>query len=303
MDFLYYKSERGNFGDDLNPWLWEQLFKKHYLCDAAFIGIGTVLYPNSKLIRDVDPLKQKIVFGAGVRPTAYPFSADSTWNIRFLRGPLSNFYLKNDYNYITDAAYAIRLLDYFEELKNEPKKYNVSIMPHFGSVQYFDWESISKELGFHYISPFSENGVWYTLKEIAASRKVITEAMHGAIVADILRVPWHRFVLSTPYLEGEYVAEFKWADWLLSVGFEKYIHHTKISNYYRNGPNNIIRKMTRDRINTNFFIKSRVKKDILGTLSKNDSLSFYLSEDRMLREIDNKMSEQVLLIENECVNF
>ena len=76
----------------------------------------------------------------------------------------------------------------------------------------------------------SERGIDYTLKEILASKYIITEAMHGAIIADIYRIPWSRFVLSTLFTEGAMVSEYKWMDWLYSVGIYN-IETTEISFY------------------------------------------------------------------------
>ena len=44
MELFYFKSEKGNFGDDLNPWLWGEIFGdlSKYQCDIDFIGIGVL---------------------------------------------------------------------------------------------------------------------------------------------------------------------------------------------------------------------------------------------------------------------
>lgn len=222
MEYIYYKDPKGNFGDDLNGWLWPSIFGNQSIDnDAAFFGIGSILFNENKLITDLRGRK-KIVFGTGIRPTFDVFKYDGDWDIKFLRGPLSSFHLDNKFEYITDAAYTLRFIDNFDLLKNTEKKYKVSVMPYFRSAYLFDWKKICDDLGFHYISPLNENGTEYTLKEIASSKYLITEAMHGAIVADILRVPWSRFVLSTPVTEGSMISEFKWMDWLHSINIGRY---------------------------------------------------------------------------------
>ncbi len=57
-----------------------------------------------------------------------------------------------------------------------------------------------------------------TLDKIRSSRLLITEAMHGAIVADALRVPW------IPVRTNPGVLEFKWQDWTASLDLEHEFH-------------------------------------------------------------------------------
>ena len=61
MKLHYYRDAWGNFGDDLNPWLWPRLLPGHFdrRGDELVLGIGTVL--NHRAPRA--PVKQ--VFGAG----------------------------------------------------------------------------------------------------------------------------------------------------------------------------------------------------------------------------------------------
>lgn len=290
MKYIYYKSHKGNFGDDLNAWMWPKFFGEHQENSKnAFLGIGSILFNDFPLIKQLTD-ERKIVFGTGIRLTHDPLKIDESWDIKFLRGPLSAIALGNKYEYIADAAYAIRLLPEFEEIKNTPKKYKVSVFPYFKSLNYLDWEKLCKELGFNYISPESELGVEHTLREIAASEYIITEAMHGAILADILRVPWHRFILSTPVTEGSMVAEFKWLDWLASIGQQE--SKSTFIKFYRKTPiNKIVHGITRNMINVEFLLKKVVKKDVSKTLSS--IKDFYLSSDSCISSIDNRIASKV----------
>lgn len=53
-----------------------------------------------------------------------------------------------------------------------------------------------------------------TIERIGCARLVITEAMHGAIVADTLRVPW------VPVLCSPSILPFKWVDWTESLDLD-----------------------------------------------------------------------------------
>lgn len=292
MKYLYYKSEKGNFGDDLNPWLWSKLFpESKHLEEDYFLGIGSILHSHNPHFTDISD-KRKIVFGTGIRPSNYyqNFSIDDTWDIKFLRGPLSSKYLGNIHEYITDAAYAVRQLKEFSNIQNIEKKYEVSIMPYFNSMKYFDWEKIAKNLGYNLISPHSERGVEHTLNEIAASKYLITEAMHGAILADILRVPWHRFVLTTPYTEGERVSDFKWNDWMESIGI--YNASTSFIPFYqKTRMHEPIKKITGNIISVNFFVKRYVIDNLMNSLG--NITSYSLSTNTVLEIIDSRIGEKV----------
>jgi succinoglycan biosynthesis protein ExoV len=296
MKYIYYQDPNGNFGDDLNGWLWPFFFGEENLeNDYAFLGIGSILFNNFELINKIKD-QRKIVFGTGIRPTYESFNIDKSWDIKFLRGPLSSYALNNEFDFITDAAYTIRLLDSFKALQNSNKKYEVSVMPYFKSVNLFDWKSICDKLGFHYISPLSENGVEFTLSEIASSKFLITEAMHGAILADALRVPWNRYVLTTPITEGSMVSEFKWMDWLYSVGLTN-VNTTFINFNRKTFLHNWAKKLSGNIINIDFFLKKIIIDDIISKLSSINQ--YFLSKDSNLEDIDSKLSEKILEVRNQ----
>ena len=291
MKYVFYKSEIGNFGDDLNAWLWPKIFDtvNEIKKDSFFFGIGSLLCSKSELVTPVEG-KNKIVFGSGIRPAYKPFIPDSSWDIRFLRGPLSALSLSGKYDYIADAAYASRLISDFKKYETLEKKYKISVMPYFRSVRYFNWENICRNLGYHYISPLSESGVEQTFTEIASSGLIITESLHGAIIADLLRIPWSRFVLSTPYTEGSMVSEFKWMDWLYSIGLPN-INTTYIKFYRKSVINKAIKKITFDAMHVEFLVKKIIRQDILSKLSSVNE--YYLSSDDVIKRIDVRLAEKI----------
>ncbi|GGF25806.1 polysaccharide pyruvyl transferase family protein [Echinicola rosea] len=294
MEYLYYKSEKGNFGDDLNGWLWPKLFGPEDTSDdLAFLGIGTILYEKNKHIISAQD-KRKVVFGTGVRPIHKQFPLDASWDIRFLRGPLSSNHFNREFKYISDAAYALKLLPEFQKISNTTKQYNVSFIPYFKSESYFDWKSICKELGIHYITTHTDLGIEYTLREIAASNFIISEAMHGAILADIFRIPWRRFVLTTPFTEGERVSEFKWADWMNSV--EIFQHDPLYVPLYKKGRfHSMIKRFSGGSVEANVFLKNKVKDQILKTLSQRD-ITFDMSSDQRANQVFSRMGDEVELL-------
>jgi succinoglycan biosynthesis protein ExoV len=201
---LYFYDKQPNFGDALNLWLWPQLLAPDTFDEdpaTVFVGIGTLL--NDRL--PIDSLK--IVFGSGVGYYGDPPPVDDSWKIYCVRGPLSARALKVDETLaVTDSAVLLRLLD----VEREPKEFDFSFMPHWESSQRWDWEGACRSNGMHLIDPLGAPES--VLSEIARSRVLVTEAMHGAIVADAMRVPW------IPVNIHNRLLEFKWLDWCASVG-------------------------------------------------------------------------------------
>lgn len=212
MKIYYYKHRHGNVGDDLNAWLWQKimpdLFQGYRYHGAGqddedtepiFIGIGT-------LLNELVPARcNKAVFGTG---TGYGNPVRHL-NARYyaVRGPLTaaRLDLSPDVS-VTDGAALIATLE-------RPKvniQHKISIIPHHGSSEESArWESIAERLKINYINPSSKPED--VINTIVASELVVTEAMHGAILADTLRVPW------IPYLTTRGRHEFKWEDWCASL--------------------------------------------------------------------------------------
>lgn len=201
---LYYYGEYKNFGDILNTWLWPKLLPNTFDEDAGilFVGIGT-------LLNDFIPTEPfKVVFGAGVGYGKRLPVIDQNWKIYCVRGPLSAQALGLEPKLaVTDSAVLLRNID----LPPKKEHYPVSFMPHWQSA-HWNWKPICEQVGLHYIDPTAE--IEQVLQAIQCSGLVIAEAMHGAIVADALRVPW------IPVQANKWILDFKWHDWCQSLGLE-----------------------------------------------------------------------------------
>ncbi len=84
MKLFYYQDPGGNFGDDLNAWLWPRLIPELLDGDEGtlFVGIGSILD------RRIPQEPRKVVFGAGVGYGLLPV-LDERWQICCVRGPLT----------------------------------------------------------------------------------------------------------------------------------------------------------------------------------------------------------------------
>lgn len=202
MKLYYFKDPAGNFGDDLNLWLWRRLLPDiiDESEDEIFVGIGTLL--NHRL--PASPIKHIFGSGAGYGD---PPSVDGKYIFHAVRGYETARVLGlPDKVVITDAAVLIRAIDY---PRVEHKKFRFGFMPTGQSIRNYNWETICQELGFRYINCHWD--VERILVEINQCETLLCEAMHGAIVADAMRIPW------TPVCCTDDILAFKWQDWLSSV--------------------------------------------------------------------------------------
>jgi len=207
MKLYYYKDPEGkiNFGDDLNPWIWNKLCPTliNEGSTKTLIGIGTLLNNN------IPNSKNKIVFSSGVGygDDKIP-NIDDTWKIYCVRGPLSANALNIPKEMaILDGAYLLRNI-----IKDFPeKKYEYSYIPHFHSAN-DNYRYLCESLGIHYIDP-SKN-IEHTLQELLSTKTLLAEAMHGAIIADCFNIPW------VPMRTNNKILSFKWEDWCQSIELE-----------------------------------------------------------------------------------
>lgn len=209
MKLFYYKDPAGNFGDDLNPWLWPRIAPDLLDDDPAslFVGIGTILDERIP----AEPIK--VVFGTGVGYGRLP-AIDERWHICCVRGPLTARALGFPSDVaITDSAALVSLV----APPQPPKLYPVSFIPHFrtderANSQGINLEAVCNDLNINYINP--HDNVEATISALQSSVFVIAEAMHGAIVADALRVPW------VPVQLYDHIRSLKWWDWCASLDLE-----------------------------------------------------------------------------------
>ncbi len=206
MKLYWFDRPHGNFGDDLNPWLWPRLLPGVLDGEGAWlVGIGTLLNERLPATGDL------VVLGAGAGLGTIP-TPDGRWRILGVRGPLTAQAL----GLTPDLAVGDPAILAAGFVPPAATRAGVGFMPHYVSIEHWDWRATAEGMGLVYIDP--EGPVETTLAQIAGVESLITEAMHGAIAADALRTPW----VGVGIYPDHY--GWKWRDWGLSVGIEPVIH-------------------------------------------------------------------------------
>jgi succinoglycan biosynthesis protein ExoV len=203
MKLYYAHTQKGNFGDDLNPFIFSRLFPE--LLDDnqkdILVGIGTIL--NHKIPKN--PFKY--VFGSGFGYGGRPNLSDNRWKFYCVRGPHTAAKLKLDESLsVTDPAALVGRYS----TQCVSKSNAIGFIPHFESLDLGFWPQTASLAGLRFISPRAP--VSAILEDIQACHVVITESLHGAIVSDCLRIPW---IAVRPIVKAH---REKWLDWAGSLG-------------------------------------------------------------------------------------
>ena len=209
MILYRWRGETSNFGDELNTLVWPSLLPGFFDDDPAarFLGIGSVLDR-----RHADPVL-KIVAGSGYAGYQRKPSLDDTWVIHWVRGPRTAAMLGLPPNLaLGDPA---TLLPSALGLSTGGSQ-EIAFMPHFESAKWGAWRQAAEIAGLRLIDPREPAPA--ILQAIGACRLLLSEALHGVIVADALRVPW---IAVRPQAR---IHRAKWHDWADTVGLRPRFH-------------------------------------------------------------------------------
>lgn len=205
MRVYYFRSDEPNFGDELNSWIWKRLlpYRMSVSDNDVLLGIGTIIGQfNTATCR-------KLVFTSGAGySTNLPDVSTPDWEVIAVRGPLTSAVLGLDRDKaVTDGAILVSQFPEFFTLRHERR--GVVFMPHASAARAVDWRPICEAAGIEYLDPRDDQ--FALLKRIGRAELVLADAMHAAIVADALRVPW------IPMSTSPETNTFKWLDWTMSI--------------------------------------------------------------------------------------
>lgn len=204
MKLIYYRGSSPNFGDEINSWMWPKLLPGilDENDDKLFLGIGSILC--DEILAPYKKGAHKSVLGSGYVPEYHsrPNISEKDWSIYFVRGPRTARVLGLAQELaVGDSAILVRDLI----ARKKPSNPVISFMPHWQSIFRGGWDEACTLAGINMIDP--RLPVEVIFDKIQNSSVLIAEAMHGAIVADVLRVPW------IPILPLNHVNRNKWLDW------------------------------------------------------------------------------------------
>ena len=198
-----------NFGDELNTVLWPKLLPDFFDDNPSirFLGIGSVLD------RRHGPETIKLVAGSGYGGYEPRPRLDGRWIIHWVRGPrtaatlgLPGTLALGDPAALVPSVLGLRAAG----------GSGIGFMPHFESAARGAWHLAAERAGVRLIDP--RGSPLDILAAIGHCKVLLSEALHGVIVADALRVPW---VAIQPRVR---VHRSKWADWAETIDMRLRFH-------------------------------------------------------------------------------
>jgi hypothetical protein len=208
MDLHYHKDWRGNFGDDLNLPFFNFVAPElgHIKSTRKLYGIGT-------LLNNVHgPIANAIIFGSG-----FGYGRDVEWDresvsVLGVRGPITARALGIPAELVIGdpALYLPKIQPLL--LGSAQGRGQVLVATHHRTNEMWDLRG-EQEDGFFFLDPGMVSIADY-VASIRSAPLVLTESLHGAIVASAFGVPFIPISLRTQ------LEPTKWADFAQSVALE-----------------------------------------------------------------------------------
>jgi succinoglycan biosynthesis protein ExoV len=206
----HWRGSPGNFGDELNRLLWPRLLPNFFDQNEAtrFLGIGSVLDNRH------EAKALKLVAGSGYGGYQPKIVLDDTWIVHWVRGKHTARLLGLPQTLgIGDPASLLPLVG----LTPAREDRDIGFIPHFESATRGAWQEVAAQAGAILIDPREDPLT--VIAAIGKCRMVVSEALHGIIVADALRVPW---IAIRPLASIHRPKWFDWAETLdLNIDFRR----------------------------------------------------------------------------------
>jgi len=174
---LFWHVGSPNFGDDINPYYFESVLQCTVRLETDrslphILGAGSIL--NKATL-------QSVVMGSGLLE---PLKKDleNTYHIYAVRGELSRAHVSTEKDVLLGDP--ISMINLVVNPKNIPKVRTIGYVPHVT-----EYLAAKKALGgrYHIIDP--ANDPMGVVADIASCDRIISQSLHGLIVADAMNVP------------------------------------------------------------------------------------------------------------------
>jgi hypothetical protein len=208
---LYVIQKAPNFGDQLNFLVYPKLLGPIFDNDASLVllGIGTVIGANAPAGR------HEIILGAGAGYQQKRHSLDNR-TVYTVRGPGTARLLGLEERFVSiDPGVLVERL---HPAPASQRPTGTLFMPHWQTEQSAgeQWRDACAQAGIEYVSPVGDTMA--ILEKLRNCKLLISEALHGAVVAECFGRPW------VPVVLGPKVLDFKWRDWCASIGIRYQPH-------------------------------------------------------------------------------
>lgn len=266
--YLYRYRERPNFGDDLNDYIWPKYINVKLGGEEdtgeVFVGIGTLL--NERL-----PEGQRLhIMGSGFGYGRADRCRKDRWIVHFVRGPITAQALSLSPSLaISDPA----ILLHRTEGPEPPKEFRCAFMPHH-EINSHEMRNACEAAGIQYIDP--QHTCEAVIFRLRRAEGLICSAMHGAIAAEALRIPW------LPVITHREMLLSKWEDWGAAMGMQIKFH--MVPTIWPGRVSGAGSKLT-SRIKSMYFAKRLV------ALSK--SSNFCLGAEKILSDRIDRIEEKI----------
>ena len=287
---IQFWNHNSNFGDLLNELLWRQYIDIDKVEDMGIdiFGVGSLINRKTKINFD----REIYVMGSGGLKKFKPKWIGSA-KIGWVRGPLTAEAIGYSRAYgIGDPAILFKGL---ENLNHNLKAEQLLVIPHWRTYADFDFAILEKLSNIKFVDPRSN--IDKILFEISNSKYILSESLHGAIMADAIGVPWAPIAMSYRF------NDYKWMDWLLSISSGDRVVESTPLYLTNNSSKSLIINQLADKISYGKRswlrpLKISQKDDVVLVLEKiikifKNEKNFYFSSPSLIDEQKSMMLERI----------
>lgn len=205
-----YSAARGdetlNFGDQLAPIIVRALFDRDVrdstILGANLVAVGSLL----EGVEEIGPWARPHIWGTGYIKDGPAWRGVRPVRFKAVRGELTRSRVQNLCAKLALGDPAILMGEVYPDLIEQPKRFDVSVVPHFvdyGSDPIRRLQAAHPEVNIvNVLAPAKD-----VAAQIAQSRLVLSSSLHGLIVADAFDVPSQWTPMSDDVIGGGYKFE------------------------------------------------------------------------------------------------